>query len=102
MTAASPSGAAYRLGVFSRVLAAAAGGYGLMNIVTATFTYLLPTERHTAFLFSVQTSFLVYAIAIIWVFSARTATMAWLGLLAVAVPLALLDGYFYWHAAAAA
>ncbi len=71
-----------------------------MNIVTVAFTFLLPVENYTAFLFSVQTSFLVYSITIIWVFTARTATKAWLGLLVLAVPLALIDWYFYKQGAA--
>lgn len=90
----------YRVGMLSRILAASIGGYVLMNIVTVAFTFLLPVENYTAFLFSVQTSFLVYSITIIWVFTARTATKAWLGLLVLAVPLALIDWYFYKQGAA--
>lgn len=91
---------AYRLGVFSRILAASLGGYLLVNITSVAFTFLLPVESYTAFLFGVQSNFLVYAIAIIWVFSVRTATKAWLGLLVVGLPLALIDYYFYWSGAA--
>jgi hypothetical protein len=100
MTDAPMSGASYRLGIFSRALAAAAGGYALMILADAALIFLLPIERRTAFLYSVQAGFLVYTLAIIWEFSTRTATRAWLGLLVVAVPLALVDGFFYLHGAA--
>jgi hypothetical protein len=87
--------------VFSRMLAAALGGYALMIIFDAAFTFLMPIEQRTAFLYAVQAGFLVYTLAIIWAFAARTATKAWLGLLTTAAPLALVDCYFYWHGATA-
>jgi hypothetical protein len=86
--------AAYRLSVFSRVLAATVGAYLLANIVTAALTFLLPMATSMAYLVGVQSSFLVCSIAILWVFSARTARKAWLGLLVIGLPLALVDAYF--------
>lgn len=46
-------------------------------------------------------SFVVYACAVMWVFAARTALWAWLGLLMAAVPFGLmLLVYFYGGSAA--
>jgi hypothetical protein len=91
---------AYRLGVLSRTLAAAAGGYALMIAFDAALTFLLPIGRRTAFLYSVQAGFLVYTLAIIWAFAARTASRAWLGLLVAMAPLALIAGLFHLRLAA--
>jgi hypothetical protein len=91
---------AHRLGVLSRTLAAAAGGYVLMIAFDAALTFLLPIPRRTAFLYAVQAGFLVYTLAIIWAFAARTATRAWLGLLLVMVPLLLTVGLFHLNRAA--
>jgi uncharacterized membrane protein len=87
----------YRLSVMSRVLAAAVGGYGLMLLFDIALSFLLPITPRNAFLYAVQSGFLIYTLVIIWAFAARTATKAWLGLLLVAVPLALVDGYYYWQ-----
>ncbi len=90
---------AYRLSIFSRVLAASVGAYVLINLANLALSILLPFEQYKALLFAMQTSFIYYTLAIIWVFSVRTATKAWLGLIAVAVPLALVDAYYYFQGA---
>lgn len=91
----SKTQAAYRLSVLSRVLAASIGAYLLVNLANLALGYLLPVAFYQALLFAMQISFVLYTLAIIWVFSVRSATRAWLGLVLVAMPLAIIDGYFY-------
>ena len=84
-----------RLSVLSRVLAASIGAYALVNLANMTLTFLLPAEPYQSLLFAMQISFLFYTLAIIWVFTVRTATQAWMGLLTVAIPLLVIDILFY-------
>lgn len=91
----------YRLSVFSRVIAASIGAYALVNLANMALAFLLPAEQYKDLLFAMQISFIFYTLAIIWVFAARTATKAWLGLLYVAIPLGLIDLYFYLQGTAA-
>ncbi|KQO19545.1 DUF3649 domain-containing protein [Acidovorax sp. Leaf78] len=90
-TAHAGSAARYRCMVASRALAAALGGYALASLFTAVLALGLPrvsdTSRASALLTATQLSFAVYAAAVIWAFSARSALRAWMGL---AVPSALL------------
>ena len=88
-----------RLSVLSRVLAAAAGGYLIANLATFAFTFLLPVEPYKALLFGMQVSFVIYTLAIVWAFAARTATRVWCGLLLVGGPLLLIDLGFYYFVA---
>jgi uncharacterized protein DUF3649 len=76
-----------RVGVASRVLAATAGGYAFATVVGIFLVRVLPVARADAVLGMTLASFALYAAAIIWTFAARSARMAWLGLL---VPIALL------------
>jgi hypothetical protein len=69
------------LGVLSRSIAAIVGGYVLSNLLATLTSYLLPMPAVDSVLLSLQLSFLFYSIIIIWVFSAKTAGKAWLGLL---------------------
>ena len=69
------------LPVLSRSIAAIIGGYVLSNLLATLTSYLLPMPTVDSVLLSLQLSFLFYAIVIIWVFSAKTAGKAWLGLL---------------------
>ncbi|MBX3302867.1 MAG: DUF3649 domain-containing protein [Nitrospira sp.] len=85
--------------VASRVGAAALGGYAFTYAFTACLTLLLPLPRTEALLTAAMLSFLLYAGAIIWAFTAATPWRAWLGLLAptavftaIATPLALAMG----------
>ncbi|MES2623640.1 MAG: DUF3649 domain-containing protein [Pseudomonadota bacterium] len=95
MSVSKPTDNAARLSVFSRVVAASIGAYVLVNLGNLALSFLLPGEQYRALLLAMQTGFLIYTLAIIWVFSVRTATKAWLGLLAVAIPLIIIDGFFY-------
>ena len=86
--------AAYRWGVLSRVVAAAAGGYVIVSLLHLAMIAMLPMAHYKALLFTSQTGYLYYTGIIIWCFAARTARRAWLGLGMVALPLALIDAWY--------
>ena len=75
-----------RAALLSRIVAALFGGYALAAL-TSVAALALPMGTVEAVLAGMQASFLVYAGAVIWVFAARSALRAWLGLAAVALPL---------------
>ncbi|MPY88024.1 MAG: DUF3649 domain-containing protein [Luteitalea sp.] len=75
----------------SRIIAALVGGY-VLAALTSMAALALPFSTVEAVLVGTQASFLVYALAAIWVFAARSARLAWLGLLIGAVPLMLALG----------
>ena len=77
---------ARRLSVLSRIAAAIFGGYALATVFSITLAGQLPAPMADAVLAATLLSFAVYAAAILWAFAARTARLAWLGLL---VPTAL-------------
>jgi hypothetical protein len=83
------------LAVFSRLLAAIIGGYLFSNLFSIALSYLLPMPTVDSVLLSLQLSFLFYGAAIIWVFSAKTATRAWLGLLIFCLINAM--AIYYWQ-----
>jgi hypothetical protein len=74
----------YRLGVASRALAAIAGGYGVAALSAAALALCLPAAfgmaRSEAAMTGTLASFIVFALAVMWVFAARTAWRAWSGL----------------------
>lgn len=78
------SPARYRLMVASRAIAGALGGYALASLVTAVLSLALPliagVSPASALLTATMLSFAVYALAVVWVFSARSALSAWAGL----------------------
>lgn len=65
-----------QLPLLSRVLAATVGCYVLAALFSAT-TLALPIAPSEAVLWGAQLSFLVWGIAVLGVFLARTATRAW-------------------------
>ncbi|WP_341644810.1 DUF3649 domain-containing protein [Thauera sp. SDU_THAU2] len=73
-----PLPAAYRWSVASRVMAAALGGYALTFAATVL---LWPIPRAQAVLAATMLSFTLYTIAVIWVYSTRSAGRAWAGML---------------------
>lgn len=75
----------HRLGVGSRALAAVVGGYALAAGVTAALALALKSSgsREDVVMLATMPSFLVWAGAVVWAFSARTAWRAWAG---VAIP----------------
>ena len=88
------AGLRYRLGVAARALAAIAGGYGVAALSAAVLALCLPAAfgmaRSEAAMTGTLASFIVFALAVMWVFAARTALRAWSGLVVAAVPLAVL------------
>lgn len=79
----------YRWAVASRAVAAIVGGYVLTWLFTAAVALLLrqwATARADAVLAATMISFLVYAVAAMAVFYARSPMRAWIGLLLASVP----------------
>ncbi|RZT31334.1 DUF3649 domain-containing protein [Cupriavidus agavae] len=86
----------YRVGVASRALAAILGGYAVAALATGCLSLVLARwtgmARADAVVTASLLSFLWFALAVVWVFAAGTATRAWIGL---AVPAAVLGlGWF--------
>jgi hypothetical protein len=75
-----------RSALLSRMVAALFGGYALAAL-TSVALLALPIGTVEAVLLGMQASFGVYAGAVVWVFAARSARSAWLGLAVVAMPL---------------
>lgn len=75
---------AYRWGIASRVLAACCGGYGVAAVSSSVLALALPhlsaLTRADAVLVATLLSFVIYTVAALWVFRARTALRAWIGL----------------------
>ena len=88
------TGLRHRLGVASRAVAAIAGGYGVAALSAAVLALCLPAAfgmaRSEAAMTGTLASFIVFALAVMWVFAARTAVRAWTGLAVAAAPLAVL------------
>lgn len=64
----------------SRIIAAILGGYVLAALFSVA-ALALPLPRSEAWLTGMLGSFLIYAMAVIWVFAVRSAWRAWAGLL---------------------
>lgn len=79
----------YRLGVASRAAAAIVGGYALSALVATVSAIYFPGTRAEAAIFGMLLSFVIYTMAVMWVFAVRSAWRAWLGLLLPAIPLAM-------------
>ena len=86
----SQAGTRYRLGVAARVLAAIFGGYAVAALSATVLALYLPMLRIEAAVTATLASFGVYTGAVMWVFAARSAARAWLGLVWLALPLAVL------------
>lgn len=88
------AGVRYRLAVASRAVAAIAGGYGVAALCAAVLALCLPAAfgmaRSEAAMTGTLASFIVFALAAMWVFAARTAVRAWSGLAVAAAPLGVL------------
>lgn len=74
-------------GIASRCVAAVLGGYLLAALVAVACAAWLGPPRAEAVLTGMLLGFLVHAGAVIWVFAARNAARAWVGL---ALPMAAL------------
>ncbi len=65
--------------IVSRSAAALIGGYILANAAAFVLAAVLPMAKIDATLMAMQLSYLIYAMVILWVFSAETAVKAWVG-----------------------
>lgn len=83
-------GPAYRWSVASRILAAVVGGYALASSVTVLLALVWPLPKAQALLAATMLSFALYAVIVIWVFTTRSATRAWLGLITATALVAAL------------
>lgn len=81
---------AYQWSVVSRVVAAIGGGYLLASLMSIVVVRAMPLPHPSAVMTGMLLSFLFYAGAALWVFAARSARAAWLGLVIAAVLLSLL------------
>ena len=86
----------YRLGVCSRIVAAALGGYLLASLTGVSLAALVPLARGEAMISGMMLSFLVYVVAVLWCFACHSAWRAWLGLLVPSLVLAALNGLLLW------
>lgn len=86
--------AGYRLGVLSRVVAAAVGGYAVASLFIVGAGYLTPWNKARAVLGGSLLAFAVWAAVVMWVFSARSAARAWLGVAVVSALLGAVLWYF--------
>ena len=74
--------------LISRIVAALFGGYALAALGSVA-ALALPMDKPQAVLTGMQASFLIYTLAVIWVFAVRSAKRAWVGLGVAAVPMGL-------------
>lgn len=88
------SGLRQRLGVGSRALAAAVGGYALATAASVTLALASKTPGEEGFYAATMPSFLVWALAALWAFAAKTALRAWLGILIPCVVLGVASWAF--------
>lgn len=85
-----------RLAVASRALAAIVGGYAVAALSTGALSVYLPGARAEATLTATMLSFIVYTGVVVWVFAARSAWRAWLGLALPALVLgAMIAGHLW-------
>lgn len=74
------TGLRYRAGVASRAVAAIGGGYLLATLCTQALALGLPMSPVDNVVAATLAGFVVYAVAVMCVFAAASATRAWLGL----------------------
>lgn len=72
---------AHRRAIAYRTIAAVGGGYAFASVTSIFLSRVLPLPRAEAVMTAVLLSFCAYTVAVVWVFAARTAIRAWLGLL---------------------
>lgn len=80
----------YRWAVFSRAIAAVLGGYALAYIAAAGMSVWLPMARADAVLTATMLAFVIYALAVMWVFFAHNTLRAWAGIVVPTAVLAIL------------
>ncbi len=79
----------------ARVVAGIAGGYALAAFFSTTVALLVRTPREEAALLGAVPSFLVFAAAIVWAFTARSVARAWAG---IGLPIAVFAVLTWWLA----
>lgn len=72
--------------IFSRAVAAIVGGYVLAHLVAILISYLLASPQNASsqangVMVGMQVSYLVYAAAVMWVFTVKSVRKVWVGLL---------------------
>ncbi|WP_420730092.1 DUF3649 domain-containing protein [Hwanghaeella sp. 1Z406] len=82
-----------KLVIASRTILAVFGGYAAAQAIPLFLASMLPLPRVEATAIALMLSFAVHAAAAIWAFSARTATLAWVGL---TIPSLISAGLWYW------
>lgn len=82
------AGVGRHLPLVSRIVAALFGGYALAALFSVA-ALVLPMEKTQAVFTGMLGSFIVYTLAVIWVFAVRSATRAWVGLLVAGLPIGL-------------
>lgn len=87
------------LSLMSRIAAAIVGGYALAVLFSVSMLSL-PVGPSEAAFWGLQFSFLVYTVAVIWVFAVRSAWRAWAGLVLAAV-LLLPAAAWVWYGGSA-
>lgn len=70
-----------RRAIALRLAAALLAGYAASNGLAIGLAALLPGGKAEAVLAATMLSFVLYALAVLWAFAARTPGLAWLGLL---------------------
>lgn len=88
-----PIGWRDRLSVASRAAAGIVGGYALAAFFTTTVALLSHAPREEAAYQGAVPSFLLFALAIVWAFGARTAARAWAG---IGLPMLGLAALTWW------
>ncbi len=83
----------YRLYVASRVVAAVVGGYMLASAMTVLIALIWPLPQAEAVFASVMLGFVWYTLAVIWVFSVKSATRAWL---CMVLPTSIVTALCWW------
>jgi hypothetical protein len=81
LSSKTEAGWRWRAGVASRAVAAVGGGYLLAAIADTAMAVWLPLHRAEAVITATLASFILYLCAVLWVFAARTALRAWVGIL---------------------
>lgn len=82
-----------RTAIAARAVAGLGGGYALAACFSTTVALLVRTPREEAAFLGAVPSFLLLAGAVIWAFSARTVTRAWLG---IGLPALVLAALTWW------
>jgi len=79
-----------RVSLISRIAAITVGAYVVVWLITATISLALPGPPADAARTAMMASFFIWAVVVMAVFHARSATRAWAWLLGTIIPLGLV------------